>query len=319
MNYPNMSNVSGTKAILEKAWSYFSSNFLTFTRFTLLIYLPLLTITSLQIIIYFFKSYKIISSIIFDLLGVILSLLTTLISLATEPTIYALLVLVALQIFNEDSIQLQVVKDKFKKRSSNFIKAAVVFFVYFITVQQMTQALLLLFISFNDIKTYIDLETFFFSDNIPEKMGSIQLDKIILSIYPFKYFVTEFISIIVAAFAVRKYFLYVPIVFIEDVNDLIPLKNSKMLVGEVKAIATKVVLLAVIIPYGVNTMTCILLTNILGIKGTANMMISNIAAAKEISLFTSGLINIFIYPTIVIAVLLLYLKAKQSLETKPKN
>jgi hypothetical protein len=313
----DLSNINSAKSVLKKALSYFKGNFSVFTRFNLLVYLPLLTITGLQSIIYLLKSKANISSILLDLLGIVLGLFTTAIILATEPIIYAVLVIIALQLLNGESIDLQVVKGKLQKQLGNFIKVAVVFFVYFITIQQLTQGVLLFLVSFSEVKQYIDLETFFFSPDIAEKLDSIQLDKIILSTYPIKYFVTEFIGIVAAAFAVRKYYLYVPIVFMEDVKDLIPLKNSKLLINEIKNIATIVVPLAVVLPYLVNVTTTISLTYFFGLKGTASNMISNIAGAKEISLFISALINTLIYPTFAISLVLMYLRARQIME-KPE-
>ncbi len=285
----------------------------------MIVYLPLLTLTGVQIIIYILKVENIFSSLILDFLAIILSLATIIINLATEPVIYAVLIIVFLQILKQQKIDFQSIKIIFNNKSNNFIKTAVIFFLFFITVQQMAQGILLLPLSFNTLRESVNLETFFFSESIAEKLNSINLLQIIDSLYPNIYFLTEFISMIIAAIFTRKYYFYIPITIVENVTQMIPLNNSKILVNEVNNIATKLFFLALFIPYLVNFIITITFTKILGLNGTTEEILFNVSAARQISFFISGLINIFIYPTLVIAALLLYLKARQKLGETREN
>lgn len=313
MDYPTLSELNSASSILKRAWDYFYSNFTSFTKFSVIVYLPLLILTSFQIIIYLLKVENIFSSIILDFFSTILSLATVIISLAVEPTIYAVLIIVFIQIIKKEKIDFQSIKTIFSKKSNNFIKSVVVFFLFFITVQQISQLILLVPLSFSTLRQSIDIETFFFSESVTEKINSIDLQQIVANLYPNIYFLTEFISMVVAAIFTKKYYFYIPITIVENVTQLIPLNNSKLLVKEVNNIATKLFFLGLFIPYLVNLINTLIFTKILGLQGTLGEIFLNISAIRQISLFISALINIFIYPTLTIAALLLYLKARQSL------
>ncbi len=312
-----LAELTSTKAVLGQAFNYYRNNFASFFRFTLMTFLPLLFLTGIQIIIYALKVNDITSFILLDILSFLFSILTLTISQFTEPTIYLILIILGLQILTNKDANFDTISKLFQKHSFNFAKTFVIFFLYFITVQQLVHLLLLTPLSFSTIQQSIDLETLIFAENLNDKINSIYLDKIIYKLYPITYYFTEIISIIIAAFFVKKYYLYIPITIVENVTNTIPLKNSKLLVNEVKPLVNKLFFLTLFLPYFINASLTITFTNLLGLDTTLSMMIANLGAAKQISLFISALINSFIYPILALSMILVYLKAREALGESP--
>lgn len=323
MDYPNLSGLNNSNSLINKAFSYFSEHFAYFLQLAAFIYLPLLTLTLFQILVYFLKVKNIFSSLILDILSTLFGLVTPVISIAIEPIIYSILTISFIQILKKENTDFTTIKNIFNNNLNNIIKNFVIFFLLFISIQQLIQLVLLFPLSFQVIKQSIDFETLLFSESLLEKINSINLRQIIINLYPETFYFTELISTIVAIIFIKKYYLYLPISIVETSNKIFPkippLNRSKELTSNVKSIANKLLFLAIFTPYLVNLINTIIFTKLLGLGGeTANILL-NISTSKQISLFISGIINLFIYPIIVIAVFLLYLKASQILGKEEKE
>ncbi|MBI4852184.1 MAG: hypothetical protein HY819_10345 [Acidobacteria bacterium] len=177
----------------------------------------------------------------------------------------------------------------------------------------MTQLVLLIPLSFNTIKESVNIEVLLFSESVIEKINSINLQQIISNLYPNIYYFTEFISMVIAIIFTKQYYFYIPIIIVENLSQLVPLNNSKNLFAEVNDIAKKFFFLALLIPYLVNLINTLIFTKILGLNGILEDILLNISIGKQFSLFISAIINIFIYPVLVIATFFLYLKARNLL------
>lgn len=311
MDYLKPLELNSLNLLLKQSINYFRENFIIFFKASIIIYLPLLVLTFLQIIIYLLKSLS--SSLILSIFSTLLNLATPIINLAIEPTIYLVLTIVFLQIIRKEKTDLKTVKIIFINKLNNFIKTAIIFFLFFITIQQMVQVLLLIPLSFTTIKESVDLETLLFSINILEKLNSINLQQIISNLYPTTYYLTELISMVIAIIFTRKYYFYIPIIVVENLSQKLPLNNSKVLFSEVENIAKRFFFLAMLIPYLVNLINTLIFTKMLGLSGNLEDILLNLSASKQFSLFISAGFNIFIYPILVIAGVLLYLKARQAL------
>lgn len=311
MDYPNLSGLNSSNSLIKKAFYYFSEHFAYFLQLAIFIYLPLLSLTLFQILVYLLKIKNIFSSLVLDILSTLFGLVTPVISIAIEPTIYSILIISFIQILKKENTDFTTIKNIFNNNLNNIIKNFVIFFLLFISIQQLLQLLLLFPLSFQTIKQSIDFETLLFSESILEKIDSINLKQIIINLYPETFYLTEFISTIIAIIFINKYYLYLPISIIETSDKMPPLNRSKELVSNVKNIGGKLLSLAILIPYLVNLINTIIFTKLLGLSGQTKDILLNLSASKQISLFISGIINLFIYPIIVIAVFLLYLKASQ--------
>lgn len=312
-----LAELTNIRSILGQAFNCYKSNFATFFRFTLMVFLPLLFLTSTQIIIYFLKVNNIISFILLDIISFLFNILTLTISQFTEPTIYLIIIILGLQILTNKDTSFNTILNLSQKHSFNFAKTFILYFLYFITVQQLVHLLIVTPLAYDIIKQSVDIETFIFSENLSDKIDSINLNNIIYNLYPITYYLTEIISMTIAAFFVKKYYLYIPITIVENVTNVIPLKNSKLLVNEVKLLVNKLFFLTLFLPYFINASLTITFTKLLGLDATLSVMLANVAAAKQISLFISALINSFIYPILALSMILVYLKAREALGESP--
>lgn len=293
----------------SQAWLTYKSSFKRLIGYSAGIYIVMVGILILQTINHLLFRQQVLSPFWANAFGTTLGLFANLVTPFIEPLIYLLVSLTVLESLVK--IPTTSMRTILKSRSGAFFSTALIFYFYFVTIQQIVQMILLTPFALGAMNNLVDIQTLQTAQSLKDVVFSINIMALTKSAPPFTLFMIEFLGLVIAMVFSLKYFLYMPVVAVEGEAGLTPLKHSSLLVKRNLRGATNLYFVVALIPYLINALLNVAANQLFAESPVLGLPLANSTLLGNIASLIAIAINIFVYPLMALPVIYFYLNSRE--------